>query len=48
MTTECVINLVNIQTIPKNKLGKYMTHLSDERMREVFEAVKFAFGFDRF
>lgn len=48
METECVVNLVNIQTIPKNKLGKYITHLSDVRMREVFEAVKFAFGFDRF
>ncbi len=48
MPTDCVVNLVNIQTIPKNKLGKYITHLSDERMREVFEAIKFAFGFDRF
>lgn len=48
MTSECVVNLINIQTIPKNKLGKYITHLSERKMREVFEAVKFAFGFDRF
>jgi mRNA interferase MazF len=48
MPENCVANLVNIQTVPKNKLGKYITHLNDERMREVFEAIKFAFGFDRF
>lgn len=48
MFSECVVNLDNIQTIHKNKLGKFITHLSDERMREVFEAIKFAFGFDRF
>lgn len=46
--TSCAINVVNIQTVPKNKIGKSITHLSDERMREVFEAIKFAFGFDRF
>lgn len=43
-----VLNIDGIQTIPKNKLGKFITHLSDERMREVFEAIRFAFGFDRF
>jgi len=25
----------------------YITHLSDERRQEVFEAIKFAFGFDK-
>ncbi|MDQ3633365.1 MAG: type II toxin-antitoxin system PemK/MazF family toxin [Acidobacteriota bacterium] len=48
MPKDCVANLVNIQTIPKNKPGKFITHLSDERMREVFEAIRFAFGFGRF
>ena len=43
----CVLNIDWIQTIPKNKLRGLITHLSDERMVEVFEAVKFAFGFDK-
>ena len=42
----CVINLDNIQTVPKHRLSKVITHLSDERMQEVFEAIRFAFGFD--
>lgn len=44
---QCAVNLDNIQTVSKDKLGSYITHLSDERMREVFEAIKFAFGFDK-
>ncbi len=47
MFEDCSINLTNIQTVPKNSLGKTITHLSDERMQEVFEAIKFAFGFDQ-
>lgn len=43
----CAINLASIQTVDKNRLGGYITHLSDERMQEVFEAIKFAFGFDK-
>lgn len=43
----CVLNLDWIQTISKNRLGSYITHLSEERMQEVFEAMKFAFGFDK-
>ncbi|MBA3632949.1 MAG: type II toxin-antitoxin system PemK/MazF family toxin [Acidobacteria bacterium] len=46
MREVCAINLDGIQTIPKNKLGFYITHLSEERMQEVFKAIKFAFGFD--
>ena len=45
--TECVVNLDNIQTVPKHGLGKVMTHLSDERMREIFKAIRFAFNFDK-
>jgi len=43
---ECVVNLINIQTVLKEKIRSYVTHLSDERMQEVFEAIKFAFDFD--
>ncbi len=47
MEKGCVINIDNIQTISKQKVGAYITHLSEERMQEVFEAMKFAFGFDK-
>jgi len=47
MPETCAVNLTNIQTIPKDKVGSYITHLSEERMQEVFEAIKFAFGFDK-
>ena len=43
----CAVNLTNIQTIPKEKVSGYITHLSDERMLEVFEAIRFTFGFDK-
>ncbi|MCY7345468.1 MAG: type II toxin-antitoxin system PemK/MazF family toxin [Pyrinomonadaceae bacterium] len=42
----CAVNLTNIQTVPKEKIGGCLTHLSDEKMREVFEAIRFALGFD--
>lgn len=47
MNEPCAINLDLIQTVAKDKLGSYITHLSDDRMSEVFEAIRFAFGFDR-
>lgn len=43
----CALNLDWIQTIPKSKLRSFITLLSDERMKEVFEATKYAFGFDK-
>ena len=42
----CAVNLDNIQTVQREKLGKVITHLSDARMKEVFEAIKFAFNFN--
>lgn len=47
MRETCAINLDYIQTVPKQKLGKAIVHLSEEKMREVFEAIKFALGFDK-
>ncbi len=47
MEKECVINVDNIQTVSQKKIGSYITHLPDERRQEVFEAIKFAFGFDK-
>ena len=47
MIGACAVNLDNIQTVQKEKLGSVIAHLSDERMAEVFEAIKVAFGFDK-
>lgn len=47
MFEKCAINLTNLKTVPKEKIGAFITHLSDERMLEVFEAIKFALGFDK-
>lgn len=46
MDEACVINVDNIQTVSKARIGAFVTHLSNERMRGVFEAVKFAFEFE--
>ena len=46
MSETCAVNLDNIQTVQKEKLGKVIAHLSEERMQEIFEAVKIAFNFD--
>jgi len=46
MREPCAINTDYIQTVPKNRLGSPIAHLSENRMGEVFEAIKFAFGFE--
>jgi mRNA interferase MazF len=48
MLTECAVNLDNIQTVPKAKIGTLITVLSSERMQEVKQAISFALGFDIF
>ncbi len=45
MSEECAVNLDNIQTVQMEKLGKVIAHLSIEKMREVREAINFAFDF---
>ncbi len=47
MREPCTVNLDYIQTVPKQKIGKTISHLSEEKIQEVFEAIKFAFGFDK-
>lgn len=42
----CVVNAYNLQTVPKEQLRDLITELSPERMREVRDAIEFAFGFD--
>ena len=46
MFSDCAVNLDNIQTVPKSKLGKLITHLTYDRMEEVRQATSFALGFD--
>jgi mRNA-degrading endonuclease toxin of MazEF toxin-antitoxin module len=42
----CVVNAYNLQTVPKEQLRDLITELSPLRMREVRDAIEFAFGFD--
>ncbi|MGD9561745.1 MAG: type II toxin-antitoxin system PemK/MazF family toxin [Pyrinomonadaceae bacterium] len=46
MPRPCVINVDHIQTVSKEKFKSYLTHLESGKMTEVFDAIKFAFGFD--
>jgi mRNA interferase MazF len=46
MSKECAVNLTNIQTVQKQKIGAYITHLTPLKMAEVFEAIKFVFKID--
>jgi mRNA interferase MazF len=43
---ECAVNLDNVQTIAKAKLGGFITHLRPEKLVAVREALCFAFGLD--
>ena len=42
----CAVNLVNIQTVQKNKLSGYITHLSADKMHEVRQAIEYTFGLE--
>lgn len=42
MPQRCVINLDNVNTVPKRLLGEQITHLSPVRLREMSAAVHFA------
>jgi len=42
MSTECVVNLDNIITIPKSRLTERITVLSDEKMIAVSRAIIFS------
>jgi mRNA interferase MazF len=44
MLEECAVNLTNIQTVSKEKLGAYITHVSAERLSEMREAIEFIFN----
>jgi mRNA interferase MazF len=46
MPEECAVNLDRIQTVPKEQLGAFVTHLSPPRMQDVAAAIEFALGLD--
>lgn len=43
----CAVNLDNVQTVPKHKLGALVATLSAERMAEVERALAFALSMAR-
>ena len=43
---DCVVNLASLQTVSKEKIGSFITHLSPERMKEVKLAIEFTFGLE--
>ncbi|MEZ5422715.1 MAG: type II toxin-antitoxin system PemK/MazF family toxin [Pyrinomonadaceae bacterium] len=45
MEGPCLINVDHIQTVSKERFGSYITHLDEEKLEEVFDAIKFVFGF---
>jgi mRNA interferase MazF len=47
MREPCAVNADYIQTVLKSRLGSPIAHLSENKLEEVFEAIKFAFGFDK-
>jgi len=42
----CAVNLHNVLTIAKEKLGRRVSQLDDDRMREICRALGFALGCD--
>ncbi len=44
MFGECAVNLDNIQTVPKAKVGELITVLATFRMDEIDTAISFALG----
>jgi mRNA interferase MazF len=44
---DCAVNLDHLQTVSKSRLGRIITTLSSDRMKDVRSALLFALGFDR-
>ena len=47
LMTDCAANFYNVQTVPKAKLGAWITTLSSQRMTEVDRALQFALGIEK-
>lgn len=46
LLTECAVNLDNLQTVQKAKIGSLITRLPATKMQKVCEAISFAVGCD--
>jgi mRNA interferase MazF len=46
MPQDCAVNLDHLQTVPKVKVGRLITSLSENKLRQVSKAVAFALGMD--
>jgi len=46
LMSDCAANFYNLQTVPKTKVGPWITTLSPQRMAEVDRALQFALGID--
>jgi mRNA interferase MazF len=46
MKNQCAINLYNAVTVSRERLGKRVTSLSEERMQQVCSALRYALGCD--
>lgn len=44
MPTDCAANFYNLQTVPKRKLGAWITTLSPDKLTEVDQAIQFSLG----
>ena len=42
MPRECAVNCDHVQTVPQGRLGAAITRLSEEKMSEVSQALRFA------
>ena len=48
MPQECAVNFDHLQTISKSKLGRLITALPAEKLRQIGPAVCFALGLDEY
>jgi mRNA interferase MazF len=48
MPQTCVINFDHLNTVPKGKIGKLITTLSEEKLLQVAQAIWFALGLDKY
>lgn len=46
LMTDCAANYHNLQTVPKNRIGAWITTLPADRMTAINQALKFAVGID--
>jgi mRNA interferase MazF len=44
LATDCAANFYNLQTVPKTKVGAWITTLSQQKMAEFDSALRFAQG----